>query len=147
MIGYLKKSDDNMTMSLKVDDSKLFKRYCRIWRAISSLLGIEFDSDSVYDDTDSYMKTKVKSYDNKVNTNFQGKEVPKGDASYKCFSLIMLNFIVKVGKKYYPQVFLKECKYVKRKNKMVNYINDDIDITSSDKNDEFYSESDSDSNN
>ena len=147
MIGYLKKSDDSMTMSLKVDDSKLFKRYCRIWRAISSLLGIEFDSDSVYGDTDSYMKTKVKSYDNKVNTNFQGKEVPKGDASYKCFSLIMLNFIVKVGKKYYPQVFLKECKYVKRKNKMVNYINDDIDITSSDKNDEFYSESDSDSNN
>ena len=30
---------------------------------------------------------------------------------------------------------------------MVNYINDDIDITSSDENDEFYSESDSDSNN
>ena len=59
----------------------------------------------------------------------------------------MLDSIVKVGKKYYPQVFLEECKYVKRKNKIVNYINDDIDITSSDEYDEFYSESDSDSNN
>ena len=55
----------------------------------------------------------------------------------------MLDSIVKVGKKYYPQVFLEECKYVKRKNKMVNYINDDIEITSSDENNDFYSESDS----
>ena len=58
----------------------------------------------------------------------------------------MLDSVVKVGKKYYPQVFLEQCKYVKRKNKMVNYINDDIEITSSDENDEFYSESGSDSN-
>ena len=54
-------------------------------------------------------------YDNKVNTNLQSKKVPKGDASYKCLSLIMLDSIVKVGKKYYPQVFLEECKYVKKK--------------------------------
>ena len=67
--------------------------------------------------------------------------------SYMCLSLIMLDSIVKVGKKYYPQVFLEECKYVKRKNKMVNYINDDLEIHSSDENDEFYRESDSDSNN
>ena len=82
-----------------------------------------------------------------MTTNFQDKKVRKGNSSYKCLSLIMLDFIFKVGKKYYPQVFLEECKYVKRKNKIVNYINDDIEITSSDENDEFYSESDSDSNN
>ena len=44
MIGYLKKFDDSMTMSLKVDDSKLFKKYCRIWKTISGLLGVEPDS-------------------------------------------------------------------------------------------------------
>ena len=38
-------------------------------------------------------------YDNRVNTNFPSKKVPKGDASYKCLSLIMLDSIVKVGKK------------------------------------------------
>ena len=32
MIGYLKKFDDNMTMSLRVDGSKLFKKYCKIWK-------------------------------------------------------------------------------------------------------------------
>ena len=56
----------------------------------------------------------------------------------------MLDSVVKVGKKYYPQAFLEECKYVKRKNKMMNYINDDIEIVSSDEDDDFYSESDSD---
>ena len=97
-------------------------------------------------------------YDNKVNTNIQGKETPKGDSSYKCLSLTMLDFVVKVGKKYYPLVFLEECKYIKRKNKMFNYINDDLEITSSNDDDdddddddeeeeELYSESDSDSNN
>ena len=47
-------------------------------------------------------------YDNRVNTNFQGKETPEGDFSYKCLSLIMSDSVVKVGKKYYPQVFLEE---------------------------------------
>ena len=28
MIGYLKKFDDSMSMSLRVDESKLFKKYC-----------------------------------------------------------------------------------------------------------------------
>ena len=44
MIGYLKELDDSMTMYLGVDDSKLFKKYCKIWKTIKVLLGIEFDS-------------------------------------------------------------------------------------------------------
>ena len=95
-----------MTMPLRIDDSKLFKKYCKIWKTIKGLLGIEFDGAPVYGDTDSYIKTKVKMYDNKVNTNFQGKETPRGDSSYKCLSLIMLDSVGKVGKKYYPQVIL-----------------------------------------
>ena len=148
MIGYLKEFDDSMTMSLRVDDSKLFKKYCKIWKTIKGLLGIDVDSEPVYGDTDSYIKTKIKKYDNKVNINFQGKETPKGDSSYRCLSLIMLDSVVKVGKKYYPQVFLEECKYIKRKNKMFNYINDDLEMTSSNDDDddgELYSESDSES--
>ena len=82
-----------------------------------------------------------------MNANFQRKETPKGDSSYKCLSLIMLNSVAKVGKKYYLQVFSEECKYIKRKNKMYNYINDDLEMTSSDDDDGLYSESDSDSNN
>ena len=77
MIGYLKEFDDSMVMSLRVDNSKLLKRYSKIWRKVSSLLGIEFDSDPVYGDIDSYIKTKIKMYDNKVNTNFKIKKFQK----------------------------------------------------------------------
>ena len=102
-------------MSFRIDDDKLFKKYCKIWKTIKGLLGIEFDSEPVYGDTDYYIKTKAKMCDNKVNNNFKGKETPKGDSSYKCLSLIMLDSVVKVGKKYYPQVFLEESKYVKER--------------------------------
>ena len=47
----------------------------------------------------------------------------------------MLDSIIRVNKKYYPQTFLEECKYVRRKNKMENLINDDLDLSSSDESD------------
>ena len=62
-------------MPFKVDDSKLLKKYNRIWEIISNLLNIEFDSEPVYGDNDQYIKTKIKMYEDRVNTNFQGKEV------------------------------------------------------------------------
>ena len=74
-------------------------------------------------------------YEDIENTNFQGKEVPKEDASYKCLSLIALESVIRVSKKYYPQTLLEECKYVIRKSKMENLINDDLNLTSSDESD------------
>ena len=74
-------------------------------------------------------------YEDRVNTNFQGKKMPKENVSYKCFSLIMLVFVITVNKKYYPQKLLEECKYVIRKNKMENLINDNLDLSSSDESD------------
>ena len=92
-------------------------------------MNIEFESEPVYGDNDKYIKTKLKMYEDRVNTNFQGKIVPKENASYKCLSLIMLNSFIRENKKYYPQTLL--CKYVIRKNKMENLINDDLDLSSS----------------
>ena len=56
-------------------------------------------------------------------------------------SLIMLNSVVKVNKKYYPQTLLEECKYEIKKNKMESFINDELEPSSSD------DKSDSDSDN
>ena len=38
-------------------------------------MNIDFNSDSVYGDNDKYIKTKLKMYEDRVNTNFQGKKV------------------------------------------------------------------------
>ena len=98
-------------------------------------MNIEFDSDSVYGDNDKYIKTKIKMYEDRVNTNYQDKKVSKENASYKCLSLIMLDSVIRVNKKYYPQTLLEECKYVIRKNKIENLINYDLDLNSSDESD------------
>ena len=50
MIGYVKHFDCNKTMSFKVSDTKLLKKYKKIWEKIGNLLSIEFDSEPVYGD-------------------------------------------------------------------------------------------------
>ena len=94
-----------------------------IWEKNSNLLNTEFDSEPIYCDGDKYIKTIIKIYGGRVNPNLQGKRVPKENASYKCLSLIMLDSVISLNKKYYPQTLLEECKYVIRKNKMENLTN------------------------
>ena len=87
----------------------------------------EFDSEPVYGDNNKYIKTKIKMYKDKVNTNFQGKEVSKENSPYNWFSLIMLDSVIKVNYKYYPQTLLDECKYKIKNN---NFINDKLESDS-----------------
>ena len=47
----------------------------------------------------------------------------------------MSDSVIRVNKKYYPQTFLEEFKYVIRENKMENLINDDLDLSSPDESD------------
>ena len=144
MMGYVKHFDSNKTF--KVSDNKLLKKYNKIWGKVCNLMNIEFGDEPVYGDGDKYIKTKIKLYEDRVNTNFQSKKVPKENASYKCLSLIMLDFVIRLNKKYYPQTLLEECKSVIRKNKLENFINDDLDLSSSDESDnESDNESDSES--
>ena len=116
-------------MSFEVSDNKLLKKYKKIWEMIGNLLNIEFDSELVNGDVDKYIKTKIKMYGDKVNTNFQRKKVPKENASYKCLSLIMLDSVIRVNKKYYSQTLLEECKYVIRKNEMENLVNHHLSLS------------------
>ena len=57
-------------------------------------MNTEFDSEPVYGDNDKYIKAKIKSYGDKINTNFQDKKIPKENASYKFLSLIMLDCVI-----------------------------------------------------
>ena len=56
----------------------------------------------------------------------------------------MLDSAIRANERYYPQTLLKECKYVIKKNKMENLVNDDLDLSSSDESD---NESDNDFDN
>ena len=113
-------------MSFKVNDNKMLKMYTKIRETIRILMNIELDSEPVFGDNDRSIKAKIKSYGDKLNTNFQGKKISKENASYKCFSIIILDSVIGVSKKYYPQKFLEVCKYEIKKTKMENLINDDL---------------------
>ena len=139
MIGYFRNFEGNTTMSFKISDSKLLKGYNQIWKRVEKLLKIKFNSEPVYGDNDKYMQTEIKIYDGNVNTNFQGKKMPKEKVPCKVLSMIMLDSVVKAKKKYYPQTLLEECKDELKKIKMENLIDDDLEKSSSD-------ESDNDSN-
>ena len=55
----------------------------------------------------------------------------------------MLDSVVRVNKKYYPQTLLQKCRHEIKKTKMENLINDDLEPSASD--DETQSDSDKES--
>ena len=81
------------------------------------------------------MKTKIKTYGDEV-TDFYDKEIPKMDSNiHICLAVISLDSSLKTDENYYPQVFLKECKYIEKK--VIWHINDNLsDFSSSLKSDE-----------
>ena len=111
-------------MSFKVSDKRLLKKCITMLEKLSGLVGKEFDSELAHGDSDKYIKTKIKSYGDEINTNFQDKTVSKENTPGKCLSLIMLDSVIKVNKKYYSQTLSEQCKYEIRKNKMKNRVND-----------------------
>ena len=78
----------------------MLKEYTKVWEKIRDLIGKKFDAEPVYGD--NYIEPKIKSYNNDIRTNFHGegnsRKVPKESCSYKCFSLIPLDSVIKVVK-------------------------------------------------
>ena len=103
---------------------------------------IDFESKPVYGDDDKYIKTKIKIHAHNTITNFDNKKMPKEKASCKCLSIIMIDSVIKANKKYYPQKFLEECKYIQEKIKIESHIGEDLE--KSDPNDETESDIDND---
>ena len=146
IIGYTRKFDKNVTMSFRVNNKQLLKNYNKIWEKIEKLLNIDFESKTVYDDGEKYIKTKIKIYANSTITNFHNKKIPKEKEPCKCLSIIIIDSVIKSNKKYYPQTLLEECKYVQEKIKTENYIDEDLEKSESDSdsNDETESDIDND---
>ena len=132
MTGYFRKFNENSTMSFRVKDKQLLKNYNKIWEKIEKLMKIDFESKPVYGDDDKYIKTKIKTYEKSIITNFHNKKTPKEKAPCKCLSIIMIDSVIKANKKYYPQPLLEECKYIQKKMKTENYIDEELEKSESD---------------
>ena len=45
--------------------------------------------------------------------------MPKIDSNYPCLAIISIDFVLKKDEIYYPQVFLKEFKYIEKKREEI----------------------------
>ena len=147
MTGYVRKFNENATMSFGVTDKQLLKNYTKIWKKVEQLMRINFESKPVYGDDYKYIKTKIKIYADTIITNFHNKKVPTEKTPCKCLSIIMIDSVIKANKKYYPRTLLEECKYIQEKIKIENYVNEDLENSESDNDSNNEKESDRDSNN
>ena len=141
MTGYARKFDKNATMFFILKDKQLLKIYIKIWETTEGLMRINFESKPVYGDHDKYIKTKIKIYAGSIIKNFH-KKMPKEKAPCKCLSIIMIDSVIRVNKKYYPQTLSEECKYIQKKIKIKNYINKDLEDSESDDSSNDETESD-----
>ena len=64
-------------------------------------------------------KTKIRTYGDKVYTNFRSLNVPEDDIECESFTDISIDSLLVHDKIYYPQVYLDQCAY-----KIVNKKND-----------------------
>ena len=125
---YLKSYDGQTKwMYFLIDDDDLLKKYNTVWDKVSAYIKKEFDSEPVYNK--EFLETEIKSHGNEV-TDFYDKKIVKVDSNHTCFAIISLDSAFKKDHNYYPQEFLKECKYTETK-KVIRHINDNLSDYSS----------------
>ena len=92
------------------------------------MLNVKFHSQPIYDE--KYIKIKVKTFHNMINTLFSGDEILKERIHYVCIAAICIDSVLRLDKKNYPQVYLEQCKYKMRKRKLVDFIDDEVGLSS-----------------
>ena len=71
----------------------------------------EFDCIPVYNK--NFLKTKITYYSDEA-TDIYHKEIPKVGSDFTCLAVITIDSTLKKEENYNPQVFLKDCKQIKK---------------------------------
>ena len=99
-----------------IEDESVFLKYTKIWNKIKMLLSVKFHSQPIHDDR--YIKTKVKTFGETINTLFSDNKVPKEKNHYICIAANCFDSVLKIERKNHPQVYLEQCKYQQNKLKI-----------------------------
>ena len=87
-------------MSFRIDDKKLLEKYKASWTKIENLKNIELNVLPA----DRYIKTKIRTFGDKVYTDFRGLNMPQDDIECGSFTVIFIDSFIVYEKKYYLQV-------------------------------------------
>ena len=104
MIGYVKifkvgdRDKNNKLMCFCTVDEKLLEKYKTIWTKTEDLKNIELNNIPVCDDR--YIKTKIRTYGDKVYTNFHGLNIPEDDIDCEPFTVNSADSLIVYENKY-----------------------------------------------
>ena len=90
--------DKTKYMSFSIKDNKLLKKYNEILKKGSNSIKKEFNSEAFYNE--KYLKTKIKSYNGKINICIY---------LHLHLLVILIDSVYRKDKNYYPQVCLECC--------------------------------------
>ena len=62
-----------------------------------------------------YIKAKVKEFNGGIKTNFLDNKILEEKEHYACIACITIDSVIKIEKKNYPQIYLEEYKYKKKR--------------------------------
>ena len=88
-----------------------------IWNKVRNSIKKEFDSEFICNKI--FLKTKTES-DGREATDFHDKEIAKVGSNYAWLAVILIDFVLTNDDNFYPQVFLKECKYIEKKKSLLD---------------------------
>ena len=95
-----------------------------IWTKIEDSKNIELNVLPVYDDR--YIKTKIRTYGNKVYTDFRSLCMPEDDIECESFTVISIDRLLVYERKYYLQVYLGNCVYRTVNKQMTDYLDKNL---------------------
>ena len=75
---------------------------------------------------DRYIKTKIRTYGDKIYANFRGLTVPEDDVEGKSFEVISIGSLIVFDKKYYLKVHLDNCAYKITNKQTTNYLDENL---------------------
>ena len=114
------------TMSFNVSEEKEWvSQYKKIWNEVESQLFEKMATEPIKREG-SYVNGKLKTWKERIKTNFHGQDVPY-DMYCNATAVLKIDSVYKQGKNYHPQVYVEECKYTDAENQQCNILSDDND--------------------
>ena len=72
------------------------------------------------------MGTKIRTYGDKVYTNFRGLNVPEDGVECEPFTIISINFLLVYQNRYYLELYLNSFVYQILNKQMIDYLYDNL---------------------
>ena len=115
-------------MGFNVSENEAWvQQYAATWEKVEELFGKKLEGEPL--SNGQYVNPKLITWDGEIKTRFRGDEWGKPEEIGACYAtgVLKIGSVYRQGSSYYLQVFLKECKYMKRDSSFQSQLSDDED--------------------